>query len=399
MRYLFYSHDGMGLGHTRRNLAVAKALTELSPEATVLLVTGTSHISRLALPPNVEILKLPSLRKVSNGEYSSRSLGISGEEIRELRSRLLLAAVKSFLPAVVLVDKHPFGAGGEFKAGLKALRRQGGRAVLGLRDILDEPACVLAEWRPYRMQHRIAQYYDQVFVYGQRASLDPTVEYRFPPNLAARTTFCGYVVNRDSAQELADSQPLLADLSKDMRPTVLATAGGGEDGFALLETFMHAAAGAPWQGVVVAGPMTPEPQMQALALLAAENGVILHKFVPQLPTLFKSIAALVSMGGYNTIAEAVSQGVPTVCVPRIVPRTEQLIRAEAFARLGLLHALHPGQLNPQSLRSKISYAIASARNQLSRRAEQELRFDGGRQAAGHLLQLATATRVGDLAVA
>jgi predicted glycosyltransferase len=151
--------------------------------------------------------------------------------------------------------------------------------------------------------------------------------------------------------------------------------------------------------VVVAGPMTPEPQMQALALLAAENGVILHKFVAQLPTLFKSIAALVSMGGYNTIAEAVSQGVPTVCVPRIVPRTEQLIRAEAFARLGLLHALHPGQLNPQSLRSKISYAIASARNQLSRRAEQELRFDGGLQAAGHLLQLATATRVGDLAVA
>ena len=131
MRYLFYSHDGMGLGHTRRNLAVAKALTELSPEATVLLVTGTSHISRLALPPNVEILKLPSIRKVSNGEYSSRSLGISGDDIRDLRSRLLLAAVKSFQPAVVLVDKHPFGAGGEFKAGLKALRRQGGRAVLG----------------------------------------------------------------------------------------------------------------------------------------------------------------------------------------------------------------------------------------------------------------------------
>ena len=385
----------MGLGHTRRNLAVAKALTELSPEATVLLVTGTSHISRLALPPNVEILKLPSIRKVSNGEYSSRSLGISGDDIRDLRSRLLLAAVNSFQPAVVLVDKHPFGAGGEFKAGLKALRRQGGRAVLGLRDILDEPACVLAEWRPYRMQHRIAQYYDQVFIYGQRAILDPTVEYRFPPNLAARTKFCGYVVNRDSAQELGDFQPLLADPVKGTR----ATAGGGEDGFALLETFMHAAAGAPWHGVVVAGPMTPEPQMQALTRLAAENGVILRKFVPQLPTLFKSIAALVSMGGYNTIAEAVSQGVPTVCVPRVVPRTEQLIRAEAFARLGLLHALHPEQLNPQSLRSKISCAIARPRNQLSRRAEQELRFDGGRQAASHLLQLAMATRLGEPAVA
>ena len=60
MRYLFYSHDGMGLGHTRRHLAVAEALTELSPAATILLVTGANGVSRLGLPPNVEILKLPS---------------------------------------------------------------------------------------------------------------------------------------------------------------------------------------------------------------------------------------------------------------------------------------------------------------------------------------------------
>ena len=28
MRFLFYSHDGLGLGHTRRHLAIAKALTQ-----------------------------------------------------------------------------------------------------------------------------------------------------------------------------------------------------------------------------------------------------------------------------------------------------------------------------------------------------------------------------------
>jgi predicted glycosyltransferase len=249
------------------------------------------------------------------------------------------------------------------------------------------------------MQSRIAKYYDQVFIYGHRAILDPIEAYHFPPSLAARTRFCGYVVNRESTHELVDFQTLLPDPAIDPRPIVLATTGGGEDGFALLETFMHAASGAPWHGIVVAGPMTPEPQMRILTKLAGENGVTLRQFVPQLPTLFKSVAALVSMGGYNTIAEAVSQGVPTVCVPRIVPRTEQLIRAEAFARLGLLHALHPDQLNPQSLREKITAAIATPRNQLLRRAEQELRFDGARHAASHLLQLATAISVGELAVA
>jgi hypothetical protein len=40
MRFLFYSHDGYGLGHTCRNLAIARALTELAPRASVLLATG-----------------------------------------------------------------------------------------------------------------------------------------------------------------------------------------------------------------------------------------------------------------------------------------------------------------------------------------------------------------------
>src|ERR1043166_4077613 len=117
MRFLFYSHDGLGLGHTRRNLAIAAALTELCPEASVLLATGADYVSRLGLPPHVDILKLPGLRKVSNGEYSSRHLRIPVHEIRSLRAELLLTAVKSFSPSVVLVDKHPFGASGEFKTG------------------------------------------------------------------------------------------------------------------------------------------------------------------------------------------------------------------------------------------------------------------------------------------
>lgn len=389
----------MGLGHTRRHLAVAEALTELSPEATILLVTGANGVSRLGLPPNVEILKLPSIRKVANGEYSSRSLGVPADDIRELRSRLLLTAVKSFQPNVVLVDKHPFGAGGEFKEGLKALQRQGGRAVLGLRDILDEPGHVLNEWRPYRMQQRIAKYYDQVFVYGHRSILDSTRVYQFPAKLAARTRFCGYVVNRECKGEMVDFHALFPTETSDARPVVLATAGGGEDGFAMLEAFMHAAAGAPWQGLVVTGPMTPAPQLETLTRLAAANGVTLRQFVPQLPTLFKSIAALVTMGGYNTIAEAISQGVPTVCVPRVTPRTEQLIRAEAFQRLGLLQCVHPEQLEPEILRNAIAQAVATPRSQLSRRAAQELRFDGAQNAASQLVKLASIISVGELAAA
>src|SRR6266567_2722947 len=183
MRFLFYSHDGLGLGHTRRHLTVAAALAEQAPDAAILLATGAEELGRFGLPRQVEILKLPGLRKDANEKYSARRLKVSVNEIRALRSALLLSAVRAFRPEVVLVDKHPFGASGEFKAGLKALRRAGGRAVLGLRDILDEPRQVLREWHPYKMQQLIAAHYAEVMIYGDRAVFDPVIAYAFPPSL------------------------------------------------------------------------------------------------------------------------------------------------------------------------------------------------------------------------
>jgi len=185
LRFLFYSHDSLGFGHTRRHLAVAAALAEQASAATILLVTGAEEIARHGLPRQVEILKLPGLRKDGNEQYSSRRLPVSVAEIRSLRSAILATTVKNFRPMVVLVDKHPFGASGEFKSGLKALRRTGGRAVLGLRDILDEPRQVLKEWRPYKMQQRIAEYYDEVLIYGERAVFDPVTAYDFPRRFPA----------------------------------------------------------------------------------------------------------------------------------------------------------------------------------------------------------------------
>ena len=388
MRFLFYSHDGLGLGHTRRHLGVAAALTELAPQASILLVTGAEEVTQLGLGAHIEVLKLPGLRKIADGKYASRRLDIPSREIRALRAALLLAAVKSFRPNVTLVDKHPFGAGGEFHKGLKALRKLGGRAVLGLRDILDEPAHVLAEWRPYRMQHRIAEHYDQVLIYGDRVVFDPVSAYAFPTSLAEKTRFCGYVLNRADPEGLANFQWPFPSRKTRTRPVVLATAGGGEDGYCMLEIFIRAAAAAPWHGVAIAGPMTPPAELKQLQELAAECGVTLRTFVPHLSALFGELDALVSMGGYNTLVESVAAGVPTVCIPRVEPRSEQLIRARAFAQLGLVQICPPDRLNPPALREQIGTALTTPASFIKTRAQTALTFEGGKRAAQCLLSLA-----------
>jgi predicted glycosyltransferase len=394
LRFLFYSHDSLGFGHTRRHLAVATALAEQASAATILLVTGAEEIARHGLPRQVEILKLPGLRKDGNEQYSSRRLPVSVAEIRSLRSAILAATVKNFRPMVVLVDKHPFGASGEFKSGLKALRRTGGRAVLGLRDILDEPRQVLKEWRPYKMQQRIAEYYDEVLIYGERAVFDPVTAYDFPRPLAERTRFCGYVLNRENERSLENFEWPFPSREKRTRPVVLATAGGGEDGYRTLETFICAAADGPWHAAAIAGPMTPDAELASLEKLATEKGVALRTFVPHLSALFGSVDALVCMGGYNTLVESAALGIPTVCVPRVKPRIEQLMRAEAFERLGLLEICRPGELTPEKLREQILKAIKIRPQALRARAKDALKFNGANSAAECLLSLATHTSKG-----
>ncbi len=388
MRFLFYSHDGLGLGHTRRNLAIADAVTQLRRDAAVLMATGVRPITFLGIPRNVGILKLPGIRKIGNDAYEGRSLPMSIADHVTLRSAILRAAVESFHPDVLLADKHPFGVGNELLPALDALRAGGGRTVFGIRDILDDPDAVVAEWSRHDFARRVPQYFDRVLVYGSREVFDAISAYRFPPALAEKTLFCGYVVNRTRRRwRSADALPAFSR----ERPMVVATAGGGQDGISVLDTFLKASTGADWNAVVVSGPETHEGDRRVLQARAHKAGVVFRTFLPGLSQWFGQVDALVSMGGYNTIIEALLSGTPTVCVPRIIPRREQLLRAEAFARLGLLRLLRPEMLEPVTLRREIMAALGASREELKRRARGFLAFDGAMQAGRELIELAAKT--------
>ena len=85
-RLLFYSHDGVGLGHVRRNLAIAAAVVEADARAAVLIATSADEIAEMSLPPAVDVLKLPGLRKLSNGRYASRRLRVDPPDLHAVRS-------------------------------------------------------------------------------------------------------------------------------------------------------------------------------------------------------------------------------------------------------------------------------------------------------------------------
>jgi predicted glycosyltransferase len=64
-------------------------------------------------------------------------------------------------------------------------------------------------------------------------------------------------------------------------------------------------------------------------------------------------AAVVSLGGYNTFCEVLSLNKRSLIVPRVTPRAEQLLRAHAAQKLGLVQMLHPADLTPETLAEAI----------------------------------------------
>ena len=63
--------------------------------------------------------------------------------------------------------------------------------------------------------------------------------------------------------------------------------------------------------------------------------------------------AVVSMAGYNTVAEVMRAGKPAILVPRVRPSEEQLIRADVLAAAGLQQMIHPAELSARGLRKAI----------------------------------------------
>ncbi|WP_193311296.1 glycosyltransferase family protein [Georgenia satyanarayanai] len=346
LRVALYSHDALGLGHVRRNLAIARALTTLDPAPDVLLLTGAPEAVTAHRPAHCDLVSLPALAKDATGAYSARHLSVDEAHIRHMRRSVLTAALSSFRPDVLVVDKHPRGFLGELEPALDLLRRAGTRVVLGLRDVLDDAVTSRREWDTDRGDQALRRWYDQVWVYGDRAVHDLTAELGLP---AARTVHTGYLATgRHSGPPVTEVED----------PYVLAMVGGGSDGAHLAEAFARTAVPAGHHGVLVTGPQMPAADVRRVAEIAAQRtDLTVRTYVEDAEALIGGAAAVVAMGGYNTVCEALARGARLLVVPRVRPRQEQLVRARLLTAVGVLDHLPPGRLDPPALERWLARAV------------------------------------------
>jgi predicted glycosyltransferase len=357
---LMYSHDTYGLGHIRRSMAIAASLLE--PRVNILILTGSPIAGRFSFPEQIDFVRIPGMIKRTNEEYLPLSIKINARHALDIRKNIITATVKTFQPQLFIVDKEPLGLKREVLPALQWLRRSrpGTRTVLGLRDIMDDADTTRREWTQKGAYAALDELYSEIWVYGNRDLYDPVREYGIPAPVSAKVRFTGYIPRKVPSPEGVLSARKENGLQEGDKLVVVTTGGGG-DGFEVMDAYLRMLEAGPppaFKSILITGPFMPKRDRKNLNKRCRKLGVRMHHFYRQMEKIFAAADLVICMGGYNTLCEILSQGTPSLVVPRNTPRREQLIRAETFQRQQLIDYIPWDDLTPELLRLRVDALIA-----------------------------------------
>jgi predicted glycosyltransferase len=353
---LMYSHDTYGLGHIRRTMAIANHLRDKNTN--VLILTGSPLAGRFKFPQQVDFVRIPGMIKKTNEEYQSLSIRIDQEQALQIRTNIILATAQTFRPNLFIVDKEPLGLKKEVLPTLEWLKKESPatKTVLGLRDILDESSVIQKDWQDKGVYEYLEQLYDEIWVYGNQDIYDPIEMYKIPSSIQDRVQFTGYLPRKHLNGSLKASVRKRYRILDDDK-FILVTAGGGGDGFEMIDHYLamhdYYPASLPFKSMIITGPFMPKRVREKLKKRAKDFGIKTMPFHPRVEELIAAADLVISMGGYNTICEILTQRTPALIIPRETPRKEQLIRAKRLKDKGLLDYIPWTEVTPQLFREKI----------------------------------------------
>lgn len=338
VRILMYSHDTFGLGHLRRCRAIAHALVERFKGLHILIISGSPIAGAFDFRARVDFVKIPSVIKLHNGEYTSIDQHIDIQETLEMRSSMIRNTVDSFRPEIFIVDKEPLGLRGELEDILRELKSRDCTLVLGLRDVMDSPSLLSQEWGERDMLAKIDNYYDDIWIYGPEDFWNPLTGLDVSEGLMSRLCYTGFL-DRTIPQSFST-------LGEKRNPYILVTTGGGGDGANLirqvLAAYENCGSRINHDAVVVLGPfMLADDREEIFKRAHALERVQIIEFENRIEKLIDGADAVVGMCGYNTFCEILSFDKRALIIPRMRPREEQFVRAIRAAELGLIDVLEP----------------------------------------------------------
>ena len=324
---MLYAHDGRGLGHISRTVAIGMALRRLYPDLRVLVVTGCASTKELIHCAPLDWLKLASYRtEVINGKSHGidGNSGFTDEELGLLRAETLQQIVLQYRPKVVLVDHTPQGKHRELLPALKSSSGANPLWALGVRGVVG----TVPQAGSTLSQQLFSDYYTQLLWYGDSRVLGMEQpgqlesQYNIPP------IECGYV---SRLQELSCLQD-----KKNRKETVAGTIAIpwlGEHSQHVLTCIAGALKniGSVHGNWHLFANLAPDQHGQIISSLQQLPYCLLQPPGPgYIEALLHSKTAMI-FGGYNSLTDVLAAGLPAVVLLRAMQDSEQKMH---------LHLLH-----------------------------------------------------------
>lgn len=338
----------LGAGHLTRAAALARAFARQGHATT--LVSGGSA-ARLADLEAVSFVQLPPVRTL--GTDFKTLLGGDFEPVDagylECRRTRLLDAFESIRPDILITELFPFGRrvlADEFSALLEAAHRTNPRPLVlcSIRDILvpSSKASRIAE-----AHERVLRHYDAVLVHGDPEVVSLEASWPVDERIRPLIRYTGYVDENEGA------------VPETRRHGIVVSGGSSAASLPLYRTAVGAArdiGDRPWR--ILVGRGVAENDFLVLQQSAPAH-VVVERARPDFRALLAGAELSVSQAGYNTTVDLLRCGVRSVLVPfEDGGETEQRLRAERLAALGLAEIVPESDLSRQNLIQAIRRGLA-----------------------------------------
>lgn len=351
-RVMFYVQYLQGVGHLYRATAISKAM--IAAGLDVHIVSGGVPVPGLDFG-GATIHQLFPI-KCRDGDFKDlitvdeRSLD---DDIKKIRRDALLAVLEEVSPDAVIIEAFPFGRR-QMQFELLPLldvcraRTPKPKVICSVRDILqvnNKPG------RADEIVEVLTTYFDRILVHGDPvfAELDDT--FANTPAITDLIAYTGIVADNPG------------NPTPEGHGDVLISAGGGATQSEVLlhfalDAFQHSSAkDRHWH--LMAGPNLPEGELESL-ISRAPNGVTVERNRSDFKSLLGVCGVSVSQAGYNTVADVLQAGCPSVLIPYAAKgETEQTFRAERLYAMGRAGLIHQDDLTPQTLAAAIDMALSS----------------------------------------
>jgi predicted glycosyltransferase len=306
--FLIFQYSN-GIGHLNRCSTIAKAFSAISH---VTMFSGGKPIAGYAAPSGVDFVQLPPIRweRVAESSPVPVDPGCSIAEIERTRSEILVQSYLRIRPRIVIIEYFPFAPkrfGHTLDGLFAAINRERNRPIV-ICSIRTYPRLWDAD-------------VDSTWVNEQLRKNFSFVLHHTDPKLFPLTSLGPYLQSALSGAAVWQTgfirRSIRNEPDRPCRGLLLTVGGGSTRGATLLKRWINAArAASPHLFPInaVCGPMMDPKDRNSIYVEQGPN-VTVHDAVANMDDLLSSSRAVVCMGGYNTLVEALSLSKPVLAFP------------------------------------------------------------------------------------